>query len=358
MFNKRNSSNNRNSINSKISEDGEDEQIKNIIKEINNSYKQILFFDIRTPNKLRTLIRNRSAINIKSNNKKTLKRENSLTFQLKNKINKESLILELRQELKYHIKFNYIYKSLLSKIIRLKDSVKENKEQIEANTTALKETFKDRFDIIDNYEKAIKLLDSEKKEIITSCSEILKVKENTNQKLMKQFSEIQEKNNKQRKRIDGLSKNINLLEYKKSHVNDELETQLVIDEKNYEKHLKLYKILKLKYEYFLEEYNSFVKSGNEITKIDVKLFDDMNAKNYLIEENLDIELNEQKMRSQNLIDNIKELKLKIKKLDEKQKEEKKLHFCKYIGGLYKSTKRHNPVRKSTSHKNRKIINHE
>ena len=181
MNSKANSPNKKSSINS------EDEQIKSIIKEINTNYRQTLFFDIRTPNKLKTLVRNRSnfsTINTKSNySKKNLKRENSLTYQLKNKINKESLILELRQELKYHIKFNYIYKSLLSKIIRLKDSVKENKEQIEANTTALKETFKDRFDIIDNYEKAIKLLDSEKKEIITSCSEILKVKENTNQKL-------------------------------------------------------------------------------------------------------------------------------------------------------------------------------
>ena len=138
-----------NSINS------EDEQIKNIIKEINNDFKQTLFFDIRTPNKLRTLVRNKSnfsTINTKSNySKKNLKRENSLTYQLKNKINKESLILELRQELKYHIKFNYIYKSLLKKIIQLKDLVKDNKEQVENNTNALKETFKDRFEIIDNY---------------------------------------------------------------------------------------------------------------------------------------------------------------------------------------------------------------
>ena len=343
-----------NSINS------EDEQIKNIIKEINNDFKQTLFFDIRTPNKLRTLVRNKSnfsTININSNKKNTLKRENSLTFKLKNKINKESLIMELRQELKYHIKFNYIYKSLLKKIIQLKDLVKDNKEQVENNTNALKETFKDRFDIIDNYEKTIKLLELEKKELITSSTEIIKMRENTHKNLLKQFSEIQEQNDEQRQKIDGLTKNITLLEYKKSHINDELQTQLDLDERKYEKNLRLYKSLMRKYEYFLEEYNTYIKSGNEIAKVDVKLNDYTNAKNTLIEEDLDIELNEQLLRKKNLMDNINELKIKIKILEDKQKEEKlkhgKTHFCKVMG-LYKTKMRHNIFRKSASNKNYKM----
>ena len=343
-----------NSINS------EDEQIKNIIKEINNDFKQTLFFDIRTPNKLRTLVRNKSnfsTININSNKKNTLKRENSLTFKLKNKINKESLIMELRQELKYHIKFNYIYKSLLKKIIQLKDLVKDNKEQVENNTNALKETFKDRFDIIDNYEKTIKLLELEKKELITSSTEIIKMRENTHKNLLKQFSEIQEQNDEQRQKIDGLTKNITLLEYKKSHINDELQTQLDLDERKYEKNLRLYKSLMRKYEYFLEEYNTYIKSGNEIAKVDVKLNDYTNAKNTLIEEDLDIELNEQLLRKKNLMDNINELKIKIKILEDKQKEDKlkhgKTHFCKVMG-LYKTKMRHNIFRKSASNKNYKM----
>ena len=343
-----------NSINS------EDEQIKNIIKEINSDFKQTLFFDLRTPNKLRTLVRNKSnfsTININSNKKNTLKRENSLTFKLKNKINKESLIMELRQELKYHIKFNYIYKSLLKKIIQLKDLVKDNKEQVENNTNALKETFKDRFDIIDNYEKTIKLLELEKKELITSSTEIIKMRENTHKNLLKQFSEIQEQNDEQRQKIDGLTKNITLLEYKKSHINDELQTQLDLDERKYEKNLRLYKSLMRKYEYFLEEYNTYIKSGNEIAKIDVKLNDNTNAKNTLIEEDLDIELNEQLLRKKNLMDNINELKIKIKILEDKQKEDKlkhgKTHFCKVMG-LYKTKMRHNIFRKSASNKNYKM----
>ena len=343
-----------NSINS------EDEQIKNIIKEINSDFKQTLFFDIRTPNKLRTLVRNKSnfsTININSNKKNTLKRENSLTFKLKNKINKESLIMELRQELKYHIKFNYIYKSLLKKIIQLKDLVKDNKEQVENNTNALKETFKDRFDIIDNYEKTIKLLELEKKELITSSTEIIKMRENTHKNLLKQFSEIQEQNDEQRQKIDGLTKNITLLEYKKSHINDELQTQLNLEERKYEKNLRLYKSLMRKYEYYLEEYNTYIKSGNEITKVDVKINDYTNAKNTLIEEDLDIELNEKLLRKKNLMDNINELKLKIKILKDKQKEDKlkheKTHFCKVMG-LYRTKMKHNMFRKSASDKNYKM----
>ena len=359
MHSKLNSTTKKNSNNN-----SEDEQIKSIIKEINTNYRQSLFFDLRTPNKIKSFMRNRSnlsTINIKPSSK-TIKRENSLTYKLKKKINKETLILELRQELKYHIKFNFVYKNLLSKIIHLKDLVKENKEQIEENTNTLKETFKDRFSIIDNYEKTIKLLDLEKKEIMTSSTEILKMRENTNKKLLKQFAEIQEKNDEQRQKIDGLAKNITLLEYKRAHINDELQTQLNFDERKYEKHLRLYKSLVRKYEFFLEEYNTYTKSGNEITKVEVKLNDETNARNSIIEEDLDIELKEVLLKKKNLLDNINNLKIKLKILEERQKEEKlkeekKQYFCKVMG-LYKINTRYNPTfRKSASNKNykKKII---
>ena len=160
-------------------------------------------------------------------------------------------------------------------------------------------------------------------------------------------------------KLDLSTKRNSLLEYKKNHINDELQTQLDFDEKTYEKHVRLYKALIRKYDYFLDEYNTYIKSGNEITKVDVKLYDNTNAKNSLIEENLDIELNEQIIRKQNLMENINNLKEKIKFLAEKQKEEKlkeekKHHFCKIIG-LYKTKikKNNNIFRKSASSKNHK-----
>ena len=331
----------RNRTNS-INNNSEDEQIKNIIKEINRDYRNAFFFDYKSPTKIRSFIRNKSTLNsdkIRNTYKKIFKRdkkENSLSFKLKDKITKENLILELRQELKYHIKFNAVYNNLLTKIIHLKEIVKENKDKVQEKTDILKETFKDRFDVIDQYERTITLLQEEKKDIVKTNKDIVKVKENTNSKLIKEFNDIQERNNKQREKIDSLQNNINSLEYKKNHLNEELQSQLEKEEKNYEQHLKLYKLLYNKYQYFLEEYNTFLKSGDEITKIDVKLFDDTNAKNYLIEENLEVELNEKLIKKSFLLNNINNLKLQIKLIEEKQleeklKEEKKEQACKLMG---------------------------
>ena len=105
------------------------------------------------------------------------------------------------------------------------------------------------------------------------------------------------------------------------------------DEKKYEEHLKMYKSLMKKYKFFFDEYNTFVKSGDEITKIDVKLDDETNAKNTLIEENLEVELNEKLIKKSFLLDNIKVLKKQIKIIEDKQneeriKEEKKAKACK------------------------------
>ena len=348
---KRNSNNN-----------GEDDEIKNIIKEINSSYRHTLFFDTRAPNKIKTIFRrnNFSTIDIKSNTKRTLKREDSLTFQLKNKISKESLIMELREELKYHYKFSLIYKKLLSKIIYLKDAVKLNKEQLEANTNSLKEAFKDRFEIIDNYEKAIKLLNLEKKELVTSNKDILKIRQNANKILLVKYKDIQEKNNVQRKELDELDKKITFLENKKTTINEELQNQLINEQKKYEKYLKLYKILKNKYEYFLEEYNSYMKSGDEITKVEVKLFDDTNARNSIIEEDLEVKLNEKLIKKDNLVDKINQLKIKIKYLEEKQKEEKEREEknnrrCKVMRLYNSKMKFTTTLKKSASSKSYKTI---
>ena len=87
------------------------------------------------------------------------------------------------------------------------------------------------------------------------------------------------------------------------------------DAKIYEDHLKLYQILVKKYKYYLDEYNSYLKTGDEITKIEVKLTDETNAKNCLIEENLEVELSEKLIKKSNLMTKINNLKLQIKDKD-------------------------------------------
>ncbi len=349
MYTQRQSSTKNNYINF-----SEDKQIKFLLKEINRNYKNKLVLGIKKPNRIRALIRNKSDFSpTHLKHKKSINSENSLSFQLKNKINKESLILELREELKYHIKFNFIYNKLLAKIIYLKDMVKENKEKVEENTNTLKETFKDRFDIIDNYEKTIVLLDKEKKDLAKTNDEIIKIREETRDKLKAEFAKIQEHNNEQRIQIEDLSNNINNLEYQKAHINDEMQSKLESEEKKYEKYLKLYKTLLGKYEYFLDEYNSYCKSGEEMTKIDVKLDDDTNVKNTLKEEDLQIELCEKLIRKENLLENINMLKKRIKNMSTKKVEEKIKDIKNYcrIRVLDKNKIEH--IRKSSSNKSLK-----
>ena len=360
MSTKRKSLSNSKTLKDSINNSSEDEQIKQIVKEINRDNKNTFFFQYKSPAKICSFIRNRSTLassTIRRNNRNPSvkeKCENSLSFKLKDKITKETLILELRQELKYHIKFNAIYNNLLRKIIHLKEMVKENKDKVEQNTELLKETFRDRFNVIDQYEKTMALLNEEKKDILKTNKEIIKMRQQSSVKLKKEFNDIQIRNSKQREKIELLQNNINDLEYRKSHLNEELQKQLEKEEKKYEEHLKMYKALVKKYEYFLDEYNTFLKCGDEITKVDVKLFDDTNAKNYLIEENLEVELNEKLIKKSFLLSNINNLKLQIKFIEEKQqeeklKEEKKLQSCKIVGlNKRRTTKNKNTKNKTNS----------
>ena len=329
-------------INKDFSNNSEDEQIKKILKEIKGDYKNDLFFEPKSPTKIRHFNRNRSILSSTSmgtSYKKSFsnrKIENSLSEKLKDNIKKERLILELRQELKYHMKFNSIYNILLKNVIHLKELVKENRDKVKINTDLFIETFKDRYNIIKQYEKTIVSLGEEKEEIKKTNEEIIKIKENIYSKLKKKFSEIQIKNNEQKEKIESLAFNIKDLEYKKSNLNEELQEKLLIEQKDYEKQLNLYKSLFNRYDYFMEEYNSFLKTGDEMTKIDVKLNDDTNAKNLLIKEDLEIKLKDKMIQKSFLVANVNKLKLQIKFIEEKQKEEKfkkeqKLLACKLIG---------------------------
>ena len=111
------------------------------------------------------------------------------------------------------------------------------------------------------------------------------------------------------------------------------------DAKKYEEHIKLYKILVKKYRYYLDEYNSYLKTGDEITKIEVKLNDETNAKNCIIEENLEVDLSEKLIKKSVLLKNINNLKLQIKVMEEIQEEEKekrKKEQLYKLSGIYKT----------------------
>lgn len=194
-------------------------KISNPIKNIIN--KRVLF-NYKTPKKMHILLRNKSdfssSTTLGTSYKKSFiskKQEDSLLYKLKDKITKETLILELRQELNYLIESNVVYNDFLKKIIRLKDLVKENRDKLQNNTDSFKETYKDKFNIIEQFENSIVFLGKEKTVMIEANDEILKIKQGTNNKLIKEFNEIQARNNIQKEEINSLDYKIRELEYKK-----------------------------------------------------------------------------------------------------------------------------------------------
>lgn len=301
-------------------------KISNPIKNIIN--KRVLF-NYKTPKKMHILLRNKSdfssSTTLGTSYKKSFiskKQEDSLLYKLKDKITKETLILELRQELNYLIESNVVYNDFLKKIIRLKDLVKENRDKLQNNTDSFKETYKDKFNIIEQFENSIVFLGKEKTVMIEANDEILKIKQGTNNKLIKEFNEIQARNNIQKEEINSLDYKIRELEYKKSTLHDDLIKQYETDKKNYENFLKKYQILVNTYKYLSNEYDSYAKSGDEITKIDVKLDDESYAKTLLIKEDLEVKLGDKLIENSALVENMNTLKKEIKVIEDKQQEER------------------------------------
>ena len=301
-------------------------KISNPIKNIIN--KRVLF-NYKTPKKMHILLRNKSdfssSTTLGTSYKKSFiskNQENSLLYKLKDKITKETLILELRQELNYLIESNVVYNDFLKKIIRLKDLVKENRDKLQNNTDSFKETYKDKFNIIEQFENSIVFLGKEKTVMIEANDEILKIKQGTNNKLIKEFNEIQARNNVQKEEINSLDYKIRELEYKKSTLHDDLIKQYETDKKNYENFLKKYQILVNTYKYLSNEYDSYAKSGDEITKIDVKLDDESYAKTLLIKEDLEVKLGDKLIENSALVENMNTLKKEIKVIEDKQQEER------------------------------------
>lgn len=305
----------------------------NKINKISNPIKNIInkrvLFNYKTPKKTHILLRNKSdfssSTTLGTSYKKSSiskKQENSLLYKLKDKITKETLILELRQELNYLIESNVVYNNFLKKIIRLKDLVKENRDKLQNNTDSFKETYKDKFNIIEQFENSIVFLGKEKTVMIEANDEILKIKQGTNNKLIKEFNEIQARNNIQKEEINSLDYKIRELEYKKSTLHDDLIKQYETDKKNYENFLKKYQILVNTYKYLSNEYDSYAKSGDEITKIDVKLDDESYAKTLLIKEDLEVKLGDRLIENSALVENMNTLKKEIKVIEDKQQEER------------------------------------
>lgn len=289
---------------------------------------------LKTPQKTN----NKATTLLSSSTKKKLTEfyKNSLSIKLKGLITKETLTMELREELKYHKKFRENYKNYLTTVVNLREKIKSNKESVETMCENLKEEFKEKFLILESFDKKIKRLEETQERIKTSNEEIIRMRNDQQQKLEQEFDGIQDKIEQQRKTIAEIKKQICDLEKKKLHINEECIKQEKIDLKSFEKLEKEYKFLKKKYMFFQQEYNKYEKTGEELTKEEVRLFDKSNQNNIIIEENLEIKLNDANLKKERLTNVMEDLHKKIIDFEEAEKLKKKMEKFKYFNIGYKS----------------------
>ena len=200
--------------------------------------------------------------------------------------------------------------------------------------------------IITQFEKSIDILEKQRNEIITSSKEVINMKDKIRQNLLDKLNKIQFENNKQSTKIDELNSKIGGLELKKIKEIQKLEEEFHQEEENYKKILGSFDSLKRKYIFFTEEYNSYIKTGQEIAQQDVKLFDKTNATNCLEEENLTIKLKESKMKEVQLKEKLDILKSKVAILQKMKKQvinedERKQNFEKLLRSSIKKNLKQN-----------------
>ena len=269
----------------------------------------------------------------------------TLSNKLNNKIIKESLILNLREEYQYNETIKTTFKNFLSEIISLKLQVKKNKEEVESNCEKLKEEFKEKFIIVDNFEKRIELLNEEKKEIMRTNEEIINLKNEQNALLRKQFDKVQEDNNKQMEEIQQLKIRINELTDIKENLISELEKEQAEKEKHYKELIKEFLLLSKKCEYYQIEYDKFDMFPEELIKKNINLYDNTYSNDLITEENLKIKLSEKNSIKDELINNKQIIKEKMDKLEEEkielERREKKFGKNLDVRNLLKSKKKGN-----------------
>lgn len=257
---------------------------------------------------------------IKVKNLKYYEIPKKLSQKLLHKIIKETLILGLREELRYNEKIQKTLKKYLSDLSRLKERVKNNKIKVEENYEKLKNDFHDNFILVDNYEKQINLLNEEKNEIIKTNDAILILKDKAREKLKNQYDTIQEETTNQVKKTNELKDKIKYLEREWAFLDIEFEKKKNEEESKYNALLKEYKILSDKYEYYKNEYNQYEKYPAEKLNDNLNLFDNTKTNDLITEENLKIKLVEKNCIRKKLLNSVKVLHKRIYFFEETQKE--------------------------------------
>ena len=125
--------------------------------------------------------------------KKNIKKSKNLLNQVHTVINKESIILQLRNEFNYIHKLNINYNKYLDTIKNLVKEITNNKNEIETLSHILREEYSDDIVIIEKYEKKIKMISMNTDDAKEINESIIKNKNNETKKWNSKLCEIESK---------------------------------------------------------------------------------------------------------------------------------------------------------------------
>ena len=240
--------------------------------------------------------------------KDNIKKSKGLLTEIKKKLNQESLIIQLRKEYNHIKNLNSNYKNYLKIIKRLKDLFMNNRGGIEKYSNFIQETYKDEIYIINNFEEEVNEIKEEKKHIIETNDGIINIKNEAFKILNVKLVELNEKVNINLKEIEKQTSKINSLESKK---NEEKKSFLKTEQQQYKKYQLLqnnYKVISNLY----EEKKQEIDDNVEIKPVEIE---NKEFSNKLINtENHYIKLSEEKIKNQNLLEEARNLTIKITNL--------------------------------------------
>jgi len=262
--------------------------------------------------------------------KSTKQIKNNLFSDVINLINKESLIIQLKNENKFMLKLNFYYKNYLDSIIKLKLQIKKEHDEVEKLYLYLKKNFTENVNIIENYDKKIHFLNTNKKEIENNYEKKIHDCLENNKKLEIKLKEINEKNNLLKIDLDNIIiKKNNIINKKENELKQFLKNEK-IQQKKYNQLNKNYLILINQENYI----NNLIKETNLNQQNNIKIINNNN--NFLYQtiinnnnnkENKNIQLNELKLKYENLLRKYKKIKNNIQKIENNYKNENK--YLKY-----------------------------
>jgi hypothetical protein len=253
--------------------------------------------------KLRELL-----LEILNTKKENTKKSKGLLTQIKKTLNQESLIIQLRSEYNHIKNLNANYKKYLKAIKRLKELFMNNRGGIEKYSNFIQETYKDEIYLINNFEEEVNSIKEEKKHIIEKNDGIINIKNEAFKILNVKLVELNEKVNINLKEIEKQTSKINSLESKK---NEEKKSFLKTEQQQYKKYQLLqnnYKVISNLY----EEKKQEIDDNVEIKPVEIE---NKEFSNKLINtENHYIKLSEEKIKNQNLLEEARNLTIKITNL--------------------------------------------